>query len=140
MKRTATAFWKGTITEGKGNLSTQSGVLNNAPYSFKTRTGEDAGTNPEELVAAAHAGCFTMSVDMQLSQKGLVPEMLETIAIVDLDMKNLNIEGIHLEIKGKVKNCLQEDFMSIAATAKATCIISKILSVPITMNATLVDE
>jgi lipoyl-dependent peroxiredoxin len=138
MKRTAIATWTGNLKQGKGTLSTQSTVLNNTAYSFNTRFEDGIGTNPEELVAAAHAGCFTMAVDAQLTQKGLSPEMLETQATVDVDPAALKINGIHLEMKGKVKDLTDEAFQSIANGAKANCIISKILNVPITMKATLV--
>ena len=137
MQRTATAHWEGNFKEGKGNLTSQSTILNKTPYSFKIRFENGAGTNPEELIAAAHAGCFTMSVDLILTQKGLNPEMLETRAIVELDMAALKITGIHLELKGKVSGLTDEEFQTIAKNAKETCIVSKILNVPITMNATL---
>jgi lipoyl-dependent peroxiredoxin len=137
MKRTATAQWQGDFKNGKGTLTTQSATLNKTAYSFKTRFEDGAGTNPEELMAAAHAGCFTMAVDVQLTQRGLVPEMLETTATVDLDMAALKIIGIHLEIKAKVNGLSEEVFQNIAADAKATCVISKALSVPITLNASL---
>jgi osmotically inducible protein OsmC len=137
MKRTANAQWQGDFKNGKGALTTQSGILNKTAYSFKTRFEDGVGTNPEELLAAAHAGCFTMAVDVQLTQKGLVPEMLETIATVDLDMVALKITGIHLEIKAKVNGLSEEVFQNIATDAKATCVISKALSVPITMTALL---
>ena len=137
MKRTATAFWKGTINEGEGHLTTQSGILSKTLYSFKSRVQDGIGTNPEELIAAAHAGCFTMSVDMQLSQKGFIPESLETQATVELDMSSLSITHIHLEIKAKVSNLTHEEFQKIANDAELTCIISKALRVPISMNAVL---
>jgi lipoyl-dependent peroxiredoxin len=137
MKRTATAQWQGDFKNGKGTLTTQSSTLNKTAYSFKTRFEDGVGTNPEELLAAAHAGCFTMAVDVQLTQRGLVPEILETTATVDLDMAALKITGIHLEIKAKVNGLSEEVFQNIAADAKATCVISKALSVPITMNASL---
>jgi osmotically inducible protein OsmC len=137
MKRTATAHWEGDFKQGKGNLTSQSTILNKTPYSFKTRFEEGAGTNPEELIAAAHAGCFTMAVDLQLTQKGLKPEMLETQAIVNLDIAALKITGIHLELKGRVNGLTNEVFQTIAESAKENCIISKILNVPITLNAFL---
>lgn len=137
MKRTATAQWAGDFKEGKGHLTSQSSVLNKTPYSFKTRFEEGIGTNPEELIAAAHAGCFTMSVDLMLTQKGLKPKLLETQATVDLDMAALKITGIHLELKGQVSGITEEDFKVIAASARETCIISKALNVPITMTALL---
>src|ERR1700712_5252317 len=99
MKRTAHAHWNGTLTEGKGEITTQSTTLNNTQYSFKTRFQDGVGTNPEELIAAAHAGCFTMAVGAALSQGGFKPNDLSTDAILDLDMTALSITGIHLELK-----------------------------------------
>lgn len=137
MKRTAHAHWNGTLTEGKGEITTQSTILNNTQYSFKTRFQDGLGTNPEELIAAAHAGCFTMAVGAQLSQAGFTPNDLTTDAILDLDMQKLEITGIHLELKGSLIDGVSgEKFKEIAEGAKAGCIISKALSVPITMNVT----
>ncbi len=135
MKRTASAHWEGTLREGNGTLSTQSTVLDKTQYSFKTRFEDGIGTNPEELVAAAHAGCFTMSIAAQLSQKGFTPTALDTNAIVS--MEGLAVTGIHLETKASVPNLSASDFAAIAADAKTNCIISKILSVPITLDAQL---
>lgn len=135
MKRTAHAHWNGTLTEGKGEITTQSTTLNNTQYSFKTRFADGVGTNPEELIAAAHAGCFTMAVGAALSQAGFTPGDLSTDAILDLDMQALAITGIHLELNGSVIDGVSEDkFKEIAEGAKANCIISKALSVPITLN------
>jgi osmotically inducible protein OsmC len=135
MKRTAHAHWKGTLTEGKGEITTQSTTLNNTQYSFKTRFQDGVGTNPEELIAAAHAGCFTMAVGAALSQAGFTPNDLTTDAILDLDMQALVITGIHLELKGAaIDGVSEEKFKEIAESAKANCIISKALSVPITLN------
>ncbi|ASU33266.1 OsmC family protein [Mucilaginibacter xinganensis] len=135
MKRTAHAHWNGTLTEGKGEITTQSTTLNNTQYSFKTRFQDGIGTNPEELIAAAHAGCFTMAVGAALSQAGFTPGDLTTDAILDLDMQALSITGIHLELKGSPIEGVSEDkFKEIAEGAKANCIISKALSVPITLN------
>lgn len=135
MKRTAHAHWNGTLMEGKGEITTQSTILNNTQYSFKTRFADGVGTNPEELVAAAHAGCFTMAVGAALSQAGFTPGDLSTDAILELDMKALSISGIQLELKGSVINGVSEEkFKEIAEGAKANCIISKALSVPITLN------
>jgi osmotically inducible protein OsmC len=135
MKRTAKAHWNGTLTEGKGEISTQSTTLNNTQFSFKTRFADGVGTNPEELIAAAHAGCFTMAVGAALSQAGFTPGDLNTEAILDLDMAALSITGIHLELKGSPINGVSEEkFKEIAEGAKANCIISKALSVPITLN------
>src|ERR1700753_518095 len=98
MKRTAKAHWKGTLTEGTGEISTQSTILNNTQYSFKTRFADGIGTNPEELIAAAHAGCFTMAVSATLAQAGFTANDLSTEAVLDLDMQNLDITGIHLSL------------------------------------------
>jgi osmotically inducible protein OsmC len=135
MKRTAKAHWSGTLKEGKGELSTQSTILNQTPYSFKTRFESGIGTNPEELLAAAHAGCFTMSVGATLERAGFIANDLNTEAILDLDMANLKVTGIHLDLKASlIDGVSAEAFQEIAEGAKANCIISKALSVPITLN------
>src|SRR3984885_15709180 len=108
MKRTAKAHWSGTLKEGQGELTTQSTTLNNTQYSFKTRFADGVGTNPEELIAAAHAGCFTMAVGAALSQAGFTPGDLTTDAILDLDMQALTIVGIHLEFKSSVIDGVDE--------------------------------
>lgn len=137
MKRTANAHWNGTLKEGKGVISSQSTTLNKTQYSFKTRFEEGVGTNPEELLAAAHAGCFTMAVSAVLSQAGFKPGDLETQAILDLDMVGLKINGIHLELTASaIEGVSPEKFQEIAEGAKANCIISKALSVPITLSVT----
>jgi osmotically inducible protein OsmC len=137
MKRTANAHWNGTLQEGKGEITTQSTILNKTQYSFKTRFADGVGTNPEELIAAAHAGCFTMAVGAALSQQGITPGDLTTDAILDLDMQALEIKGIHLELKASVIDGVDEaKFKEVAEGAKAGCIISKALSVPITLNVT----
>ncbi|GAA4340054.1 OsmC family protein [Mucilaginibacter gynuensis] len=134
MKRTANAHWAGTLKEGKGEITTQSTTLNKTQYSFKTRFEEGVGTNPEELIAAAHAGCFTMAVGAALTQAGFVPGDLTTDAILDLDMVALNINGIHLDLKASaIEGVSEETFKQIAEGAKANCIVSKALSVPITL-------
>lgn len=137
MKRTATAQWTGDLKNGNGTITSQSTVLNNTPYSFKTRFEDGIGTNPEELLAAAHAGCFTMAVGAQLTQKGFDTQTLETQATLDLDMIGLKINGIHLQLKGKVDGLSDEEFQTIATDAKANCIISKVLNCTITMEALL---
>ncbi|MGZ3755458.1 MAG: OsmC family protein [Mucilaginibacter sp.] len=135
MKRTAKAHWNGTLKEGKGEITTQSTILNNTQYSFKTRFADGIGTNPEELIAAAHAGCFTMAVGAALSQAGFTPNDLTTDAILDLDMVALSITGIHLELKASaIEGVSEEKFKEVAEGAKANCIISKALNVPITLN------
>jgi osmotically inducible protein OsmC len=134
MKRTAKAHWEGTLKEGKGNLTTQSGILTGTNYSFKTRFEEgEKGTNPEELLAAAHAGCFTMAVGAIMTQKGLNPASLDTEATVS--MEGLSVTGIHLNITGKVAGISAEEFTAITKDAEKNCIISKVLSVPITSEA-----
>jgi osmotically inducible protein OsmC len=137
MKRTANAHWNGTLQAGSGEITTQSTVLNKTQYSFKTRFADGIGTNPEELIAAAHAGCFTMAVGAALSQAGFTPGDLTTDAILDLDMQALSITGIHLDLKASVIDGVDEaKFKAIAEDAKANCIISKALSVPFTLNVT----
>ncbi|MBB5397557.1 OsmC family protein [Mucilaginibacter sp. AK015] len=137
MKRTANAHWNGTLQEGKGEISTQSTTLNKTQYSFKTRFADGVGTNPEELIAAAHAGCFTMAVGAALSQQGITPGDLTTDAILELDMQALEIKGIHLELKASVIDGVDEaKFKEVAEGAKSGCIVSKALSVPITLNVT----
>ncbi|RYU90011.1 OsmC family peroxiredoxin [Mucilaginibacter terrigena] len=137
MKRTANAHWNGTLQEGKGEITTQSTILNKTQYSFKTRFADGVGTNPEELIAAAHAGCFTMAVGAALTQQGITPGDLTTDAILDLDMQALEIKGIHLELKASVIDGVDEaKFKEVAEGAKSGCIVSKALSVPITLNVT----
>jgi len=135
MKRTAKAHWNGTLKEGAGTITTQSTTLNNTQYSFKTRFADGVGTNPEELIAAAHAGCFTMAVGAELTKAGFTPGDLDTEAILDLDMVALSITGIHLEMKASaIEGVSAEQFQAIAEGAKANCIISKVLNAPITLS------
>jgi osmotically inducible protein OsmC len=134
MKRTAKAHWVGTLKEGKGELTTPSGILNKTNYSFKTRFEEGAnGTNPEELLAAAHAGCFTMAVCSMLTQKGLTPASLDTEAV--LTMENLSVTAVHLVISGSVAGITADEFTAITKDAEKNCIISKALKVNITSEA-----
>ena len=135
MKRTAKAHWNGNLKEGKGEISTQSTVLNQTPYSFKTRFESGIGTNPEELIAAAHAGCFTMSVSATLERAGFLAGDLNTEATLDVDLAELKVTGIHLDLKASLIDGISaEAFQEIAEGAKANCIVSKALSVPITLN------
>ncbi len=137
MKRTAHAHWNGTFQDGKGDLTTQSTTLNKTQYSFKTRFADGVGTNPEELIAAAHAGCFTMAVGYGLSTAGFTPGDLDTTATLDLDTTTFSIAGIHLDLKAsKIEGVSEEKFMEIAEGSKANCIVSKALSVPITLSVT----
>lgn len=137
MKRTAKAHWQGNLKEGKGTLTTPSGILNNTNYSFKTRFEEgEAGTNPEELLAAAHAGCFTMAVGAMLTAKGLTSKSLDTEAIVT--MEGLAVTAVHLIISGSVDGISADEFIAITKDAEKNCIISKVLNVPITSEATFI--
>ena len=135
MKRIAKAHWNGNLKEGKGEISSQSTILNQTPYSYKTRFESGIGTNPEELIAAAHAGCFTMAVSSALGRAGFTANDLNTEAILDLDMVNLKITGIQLDLKASlIDGVSAETFQQIAEGAKANCIVSKALSVPITLS------
>ncbi len=134
MKRTAKAHWAGTLKDGKGELTSPSGILNKTNYSFKTRFEEGVtGTNPEELLAASHAGCFTMAVGAILTQKGLNPTALDTEASVS--MEGLSITGVHLKITGSVIGINADEFTAITKDAEKNCLISKILSIPISSEA-----
>lgn len=135
MKRTASAHWEGDLKTGKGNLSTQSTVLDKSSYSFGTRFENGKGTNPEELLAAAHAGCFTMAVGHALSQAGFTVTSLDTVATITLE--DLTVTGSHLEMKGKVPGISKEKFEEIVKDAEKNCVISRALSVKITSTATL---
>lgn len=140
MKRTASAAWQGNLKEGKGTVSTESGVLNQTPYSFSTRFENGRGTNPEELVAAAHAGCFTMALSAELTKASLTPSSLRTTA--NLTMERLEVgwtvTAIHLEVEAEVPGANAASFETAANTAKAGCPISRLLNTKITMNARLV--
>ncbi len=138
MKRTAKAHWAGTVKEGKGTLTTQSEILNKTNYSFRTRFVDDEkGTNPEELLAAAHAGCFTMAVSYALTGKGLTPISLDTEAAVS--MVGAGITGIQLSIVGDVPGIDAAEFEAITKEAEQNCLISKVLNLPISSEAHLVS-
>jgi osmotically inducible protein OsmC len=144
MQRTAKAVWQGTGKEGSGTLTTPSGVLSAHPYSTKLRFQDESGTNgtnPEELIAAAHAGCFTMALSFQLTASGHVPTELRTQAIVSLEQQGggFSITGVLLKLEGNVPGISESQFAELAATAKANCPVSRALSVPITLEATLVQ-
>lgn len=138
MKRFATANWKGSGKEGKGTNSTQSGILNNTQYSYKSRFEEGTGTNPEELVAAAHAGCFSMKLSFVLNAAGFTADNIDTKCTIDLDPAAGAIVGSHLEVKATVPGIDAAKFAECAAEAKANCPISKLLNTNITMDASLV--
>jgi osmotically inducible protein OsmC len=140
MKRSASAIWKGGLKDGQGTLSTESGVLAQTPYSFSTRFESQRGTNPEELIAAAHAGCFSMALSAELGKAGLIPETIRTAAA--LTMERLEATGwtvtlIHLDVTVKLPNADQGKFEAAANAAKAGCPISRLLNTKITMDAKL---
>ena len=139
MKRTASAVWRGNLKEGKGTLSTESGVLSQTAYSFSTRFAEERGTNPEELIAAAHAGCFSMALSAELGKASLSPESIETTA--NLTMEKLDagwtVTAIHLDVKARIPGADQAKFAAAANAAKAGCPISRLLKATITMDAKL---
>jgi len=141
MKRKASARWQGTAKEGGGTLSTQSGVLNDTPYSFVARFGDGKGTNPEELVAAAHAGCFTMALSFMLDGAGFTANALDSEATLTMDQVNGNwtVTGIHLTTRGRVPGIDAAKFAEIASNAKANCPISRLLNATITLDAALVS-
>jgi osmotically inducible protein OsmC len=136
MKRNATAVWNGSGKEGNGHLTTQSTTLNNTQYSFSSRFADGIGTNPEELMAAAHAGCFTMKLSFVLGEAGFTPEELETRCDITLD--NGSITKSELNVRGKVPGISAEKFQECAADAKANCPVSKVYNCEITMSASLV--
>ena len=143
INRKATATWSGSGKEGSGQVTTTSGVLNNTPHSFMTRfVSEDgkAGTNPEELVAAAHASCFTMKLSFVLGNHGFTPEMLECTSTVTMDKvgEAMLVVGVHLDLKAKVPGIDAATFKACTQDAKANCPISKLMSVPVTLSAALV--
>ena len=141
MKRKASALWKGTLKDGKGTISTESGVLSDTQYSFATRFADGKGTNPEELIAAAHAGCFTMAMSLILGEAKLTAEHLETTAEVTLEKvaDGFAITAVHLTLKGKVPGADQAKLEELAGKAKTGCPVSKLLNAKITLDATLVD-
>ena len=136
MKRTATAVWNGTIKEGKGKVSTATGVLSETPYSFNSRFGDGTDTNPEELIAAAHAGCFSMKLSGVLTEAGFTPESIETEC--SIGMKDAVIETAHLVVKAKVPGIEETEFSKCAEDAKENCPVSKALNLEISMDAQLV--
>jgi len=134
--RTARAEWQGTGKEGKGNLTTQSGVMSATPYGFNTRFGDTKGTNPEELLAASHAGCFTMALAFALTGAGFTPTKLATSAAVTLesDGPGFKISKSALKLEASVPNITKDQFQKIAEGAKAGCPISKVLNAEITLD------
>jgi len=139
MARKATAVWNGSLKEGKGNISTESGVLSKSPYSFKTRFENERGTNPEELIAAAHAGCFTMALSAELGKAGITPESLETTATISMEKQDagFTITKSHLDVTARIPNADKAAFEKAADAAKSGCPVSKLLKAEITMTAKL---
>jgi lipoyl-dependent peroxiredoxin len=139
MERTASAVWNGSLKKGKGSITTQSGVLSDAPYSFVTRFENGKGTNPEELIAAAHAGCFTMALSAQLGTMNFTPQSLRTSAKVTLEKLDAGwtISKIHLDVSARVPGISASAFESAAASAKANCPVSRLFRAEITMDAHL---
>jgi lipoyl-dependent peroxiredoxin len=139
MRRKASAVWKGGLKDGKGTISTDSKVLSETQYSFSTRFEDGIGTNPEELIAAAHAGCFSMALSGQLGKAGLTAESIHTTATVRLEKVDeaFAITSVHLEVTARVPNADQQAFETAANNAKAGCPVSKVLNAEITMEARL---
>lgn len=139
MKRKASAEWKGGIRDGKGAISTGSGVLSETQYSFSTRFENGIGTNPEELIAAAHAGCFSMALSAQLGEAGLTAESIRTSVSVNIDKVEggFAITKVHLDVTAKIPGADQQAFESAANSAKINCPVSKVLNAEITMDAKL---
>ncbi|MCS4164588.1 OsmC family protein [Sphingobacterium paramultivorum] len=135
MRRKATAQWNGNLKEGKGSLTTDSTALDHTQYSFSTRFENGVGTNPEELLAAAHAGCFTMQLSAYLSEAGFVPEELTTVSTIVFE--NGSIVRSELELKGKVPTITEAEFQTIAHKAKENCPVSKAFSFEKTLDAKL---
>lgn len=139
MQRKASAVWKGGLKDGKGVVSASSGALNNTPYSFATRFENTPGTNPEELIAAAHAACFSMALSAQLTGANLTPSSIETAATLTLEKLDSGwaITAVHLDVKGRVPNADAAAFQKAAENAKTGCPVSKVLKANITMDAKL---
>lgn len=140
MKRQASAVWQGSLKDGKGSVSTESGVLAQAQYSFSTRFESGIGTNPEELIAAAHAGCFSMALSVQLGNTGLIADKIDTTAVVTFENtdEGWTITESHLKVNATVPGATPEVFARLAQEAKAGCPVSRLLNATITMDAKLV--
>ena len=139
MQRTASAHWSGGLKDGKGNLSSASGVLKNTPYSFSTRFESQPGTNPEELIAAAHAGCFTMALSAQLGNAGMTAQAIDTTATVTMEKTDagFTVTASHLQVTAKIPGADQGKFDQAAKSAKEGCPISRLLNAKISMEAKL---
>ena len=141
IKKTASAHWAGDLKTGIGSISTETGVLREAPYGFKARFEGGKGTNPEELIGAAHAGCFSMALSMILGDAGLKADSIDTTAEVTLDQVEggFAITAVHLILKAKVPGATQEQFNELTKKAKEGCPVSKVLNAKITLDATLLS-
>lgn len=139
MKRQGSAEWQGGLKDGKGTVSTESGTLNHTPYSFKTRFEEGQGTNPEELIAAAHSGCFSMAFAALLEQEGFKADTIKTSASVSLEKseEGFSIPAIHLQVTAKISRIEQSEFNKIINNAKEGCPVSKLIKAKITLDAVL---
>ncbi|OHC28263.1 MAG: OsmC family peroxiredoxin [Pseudomonadales bacterium RIFCSPHIGHO2_02_FULL_60_43] len=139
MKKTASAHWQGGIKDGKGTISTQSGALKSAPYGFNTRFEDQPGTNPEELLGAAHAGCFSMALSKELGEAGMTAERIDTQAEVTLDKADggFSITAVHLTLKARIPGADRAAFEKAVETAKNGCPVSKVLNAEITLEAVL---
>jgi lipoyl-dependent peroxiredoxin len=139
MKRTGSAEWHGDLKSGKGSVSSASGALNRTPYSFQTRFEEGQGTNPEELLAAAHAGCFSMALSAQLAQAGLTAENIETTCTITLEKQpeGFAITESHLALKARVPGAAQDAFEKAVQAAKTGCPVSKLFRANVTLNSQL---
>lgn len=139
IKKKASAVWKGGIKDGIGSISTETGVLREAPYGFKARFEDGKGTNPEELIGAAHAGCFSMAFSKILGEAGLTAERIETEAQVSLDKvgEGFEISASHLVMKARIPGASESQFKELAEKAKAGCPVSKVLKCKISLEATL---
>jgi osmotically inducible protein OsmC len=140
MKRKASAEWKGSLKEGKGSVSTESGVLDKTQYSFGTRFESGIGTNPEELVAAAHAACFSMQLSALIDKAGLVPDDIATTAVVTFENleQGWTVTESYLEVKATISGATPDVFAKLAEDAKAGCLMSRLLNTTVTMDAKLV--
>ena len=141
IKRRGSASWKGGLKDGRGSITTESGALQAYPYGFASRFEGQRGTNPEELIAAAHAGCFTMALSLILGEAKLVAEQMDTSAEVTLEQVEggFSITAVHLTLKAKIPGTNQATFQELAGKAKAGCPVSKLLKAEITLDATLVS-
>lgn len=136
-KHNANAVWNGSVKEGNGKISTKSKVLENTQYSIKTRFEDGNGTNPDELIAASHAGCFSMALSLMLGENGFTADEISTDAEVTMDPDKLELVSSHLVLKAKIPNIDEAKFKEIANAAKENCPISKVLNLDITLEATL---